>query len=290
MRYPTLLLSLALVGGLAGTSAPIAAQRPVSAPALTYADLADLADTANVVARVRIRDIVRLPGGQARAGRPGWARVYVVARTRALLVGQGLGESVRYLADVPLTARGSLGRLPKGDVLIFARTVPGRPGELQLTAPDAQVPWSPDVEARTRALLRELVAPGAAPRVRSVREAMYVPGNLLGEGETQIFLDTFTGEPISVSVVRRPGAPLAWGVSLSEIVDQSARPPARETLTWYRLACTLPDLPPRQALAGDPNNQRQAAEDYRFVRSQLGACPRNRPPLSGALAPRAGVP
>lgn len=256
----------------------------------TYADLADLADPAKVVARVQIRQAARVDPRRAGVPKPGTERVYVEARTRALLIGGGLGESVRYLVDVPLDSRGRLPKLSRREFLVFANTVPGRPGELQLTAPDAQLPWSPELEERTRALLRELVSPEAAPRVRAIREAMHVPGNLVGEGETQIFVDTVTGEPISISVIRRPGSTPVWGVSLSEIVDQSARAPARETLTWYRLACTLPPALPANALNGTPAQQRVAVADYSLVRAQLGACPRTRPADDGALAPRAPLP
>jgi hypothetical protein len=35
-------------------------------------------------------------------------------------------------------------------------------------------------------------------------------------------------------VIRRPGMDPTWGVSWSEIVDQSAGPPAPETVEWYR--------------------------------------------------------
>jgi hypothetical protein len=161
---------------------------------------------------------------------------------------------------------------------LFASAVPGRAGELRLVAPDAQLAWSQALEDRVRAILGELVAPGAAPRVRGVREAMHVTGNLLGEGETQIFLATEAGDPVSITVLRRPGAAPAWGVALGEIVDQAARPPERETLVWYRLACFLPaGVTPATILPGNENDRRKAAEDYRYVRGQLGACPRTRP-------------
>lgn len=264
--------------------AAVSGQIPVPQPSfataeLTYADLVDLADIAPVVARVEVREAVALKPERTGAVRPGFARVYVKARTRALLVGEGLGESVGYLADVPLDAKGRVPKLKKREVLVFARTVEGREGELQLVAPDAQQLWTPALEERARAILTELVAPQAPPRVLGVREAMHVRGNLLDEGETQIFLATERGDPVSISVLRRPGAaaPL-WGVALGEIVDQAARPPARDTLTWYRLACFLPNgVTPATVLPGNEADRRKAAEDYRYVRGQLGACPRTRP-------------
>jgi hypothetical protein len=275
--------SLALAAAVPAAGQDRAVDRPGSAAdaagaALTYADLADLADAATLVARARVRSVIRLQPEQAVGVRPGMARLLVEARTGALLVGGGLGQTVTYLADVPLDAKGRVPSLKKRDVLIFARPVGGRPGQIQLVAPDGQVAWSQLVEDRVRAILTELVAPAAAPRVLGVREAMHVAGNLLDEGETQVFLATPSGDPVSLTVVRRPGAAPAWGVALGEIVDQAARPPARDTLTWYRLACFLPDsLTPTTILPGSESDRRLAAEDYRFIRRQLGSCPRTRP-------------
>ena len=278
----TVLAALLVCSAFSSTSAPAQAPRtaaPIAPVATgpTYADLADLADRAPLVARVQVRDTVRLKPEQAPGLRPGMARIFVKAKTRAVLVGEALGESVSYLADVPLTAKGKLPKLEKRDALIFARSVAGRPGELQLVAPDAQLAWDAALEGRVRAILTELVAPGAAPRVTGVREVAHVPGNLVGEGETQIFLATQAGDPVSISVLRRPGQPPAWGVAFGEIVDQAARPPARDTLAWYRLACFLPSsLSSATMLTGDGEARRAAAEDYRWVRGQLGACPRSR--------------
>ena len=85
------------------------------------------------------------------------------------------------------------------------------------------------------------------------------------------------GEPVSLSVIRRPGMEPTWGVSWTEIVDQAARPPARDTLAWYRIACFLPDeIPEGALLSRDPASQAQAVEDFRFVQQSLGPCHRNR--------------
>ena len=274
---PALALA-ALGGGMAMAQNP-ARPAGLATNDLSYADLVDLADVAPLVARVELREAVALKPERAGNVRPGFARVYVRARTTALLVGEGLGESVGYLADVALDPKGRVPKLRKRAMLVFARTVEGRPGELQLVAPDGQQAWTPALEERTRAILTELVAPGAAPRVTGVREAMHVRGTLLDEGETQIFLATQSGDPVSITVLRRPGAaaPL-WGVALGEIVDQAARPPARDTLAWYRLACFLPNgVTPATILPGNEADRRKAAEDDRYVRGQLGACPRTRP-------------
>ncbi|MEX0342155.1 MAG: hypothetical protein AB3N06_06180, partial [Erythrobacter sp.] len=68
-----------------------------------------------------------------------------------------------------------------------------------------------------------------------------------------------------------------WGVSWTEIVDQAARAPQRNTLEWYRLACSLPDnLPGNANLSRDPRAHSLAAEDYALVREALGPCLRSR--------------
>ena len=77
-------------------------------------------------------------------------------------------------------------------------------------------------------------------------------------------------------MLRRPGQPPRWGVSWTEIVDQAARPPERETLQWYALACFLPPRLPESAfLQSEPAAQARAREDYRLILDQLGPCARN---------------
>jgi hypothetical protein len=244
----------------------------------TYADLADLADRAPLVVRAQVRKVAEVEPARAAGLRPGWARLYIEARTEAVLGGRhALGEALRYLADVPRDAKGKVPKLKKRSVILFAAPVAGRPGELQLVAPDAQLLADPLLETRVRALLDELYAPGAVPRVTGVREAIHVVGNLAGEGETQLFLALANGEPAAITVTSAPGAPRRWNVSFSDVVDASAPPPVPETLAWYRLACFLPpQLPQGVAVAGGPRERQAAQRDYRFVIDQLGPCPRLR--------------
>jgi hypothetical protein len=271
---------LPLLAALAFAAPPLAARAPQPAPpvAASYADLADLADSAGAVVHVRVLKQATLEPERAANVAPGEARLYVEAETVALLTGKApVGGALRYLVDVPLDAKGKAPKLKKQEFLVFARTVPGRPGELQLVGPHAQLPWSPELEARLRPVLAAFAAPDARPAITGVRDALSVPGNLVGESETQFFLDTAAGEPVSLTVVRRPGMEPVWGVSWSEIVDQAARPPQRDTLEWYRLACFLPpELPAKANLARDSASRARATEDYRFVLDQLGDCPRLR--------------
>lgn len=271
----------ALLASLAALmSAPAAGDSPgeSTAPVATYADLADLAGPAAVVVKAQVRKVAEVEPGRAPGLRTGWARLYVEARTQAVLGGRNaLGEALRYLVDVPRDAKGKPPKLGKRSVVVFARPVPARPGELQLVAPDAQLLWDPALEGRVRLLLDEFYAPAAPQAIAGLREAIHVPGALAGEGETQFFLTTAAGEPAAIAVTRLPGAVPRWSVSFSELVENSAPPPPRETLAWYRLACFLPkQLPASANLSAAPEDRQAAARDYRFVLEQLGACPRLR--------------
>jgi hypothetical protein len=243
----------------------------------TYADLVDLALASPVVARATIHRQSKLKSEESPGLAQGFVRLYIEADTAALLVGPELGESLRFLVDVPLDSRGKVPKLTKTQVLLFANVVPGKPGELQLTASDTMFAWTPGLEAHVRAILTELVNPDAPPQITGLREALHVPGNLTGEGETQFFFATSNGKPVSISVVRRPGEPTRWGVSFSEIVDQSAQPPRPWTLAWYRLACSMPStIPDRAAISSSDADRQIAAQDYALVQRELGPCARNR--------------
>ena len=257
------------------TQADLTASRtPDGAP--TYADLVDLAERSGLILRAEIRrqtavELERSPGLE-----PGSVRLYIEARTLALIGGNvTIGESLAFLVDVPLDARGKPAKYKGREVLLFADPVTGRPGSIQLISNQSMRDYTPDLEARVRPILTELVARDRPPVVTGVREALAVRGTLAGESETQIFLATQSGAPVSVTVLRRPSQPPAWGVSWGEIIDSSARAPGPETLAWYRLACALPARLPRSAnLAREPQARRLAEIDYEFVAAQLGACER----------------
>lgn len=264
----------------AGLSVAPATAQTAPSPAAgvaTYADLASIADAAPLVARVTVKDQVQLKPERAPGLAPGEARLYVEAQTVALLAGSTtLPESLRYLVDMPLDAKGRAPKLKKREFVLFARPVPGRSGELQLVGTHAQLPYTPELETRLRPVLSALAARDVPPRVTGVRDVLSSVGNLAGESETQIFLSTATGDPAALTVVRRPGMAPRWGVSWTELVDQSARPAERDTIAWYRLACSLPaTLPAGSNLASDPADRARAAQDYRFVIEQLGPCSRN---------------
>lgn len=272
-------IAAALLGGVSLAPVSAVAQEGMAAPSsLTYADLADLTVPAKLVIRAQIRKQAPLTPEQSPYLRPGWIRLYVEARTEALLGGSmPIGESLSYLVDVPLDARGRAPKLKNQSVILFALPVPGKPSQLQLVDVDAQLPATPALEERIKAILTELASPDAPPAVQGVRDALSVAGNLPGESETQLFLNAENDASVALSVIRRPGMAPQWGVSWSELVDQSARAPEPETLEWYRLACFLPSsLPPDAILSRDGTSRFRAAEDYRLVLEQLGPCRRYR--------------
>lgn len=259
----------------------LAAESQVAGPAasLTYADVADLSLSAPVAAHVRLTRASTLKPGEAGPAAPGHSRYYVQADVVSLIRGaQGLPTQVSYLADVPLGANGRPARLAKkSEYLILAHPVPGRPGELRLAAPDAQLPFTPARADQIRAILREALAPEAPPAITGIGKAFHVRGSLPGESETQIFLQTAEGRPVSLNVLRRPGEIPRWAVALSEIVDDAAAPPQPNSLLWYRLACTLPRTLPTQSFAeAGPSEVSAIQGDYRLVLERLGPCARSR--------------
>lgn len=249
----------------------------------SYADLADLSLAAPVIADATIVSAARIKGAEAAAVAPGRARFYVEAQLGALLLGQGgMTPRVGYLVDVAPDADGRLPRLKKRRVLLFARSVAApaegtAAGQLQLVAPDAQLTWSPAIDASVRAIAAAAAAPDAPPAVVGVGNAFHVPGSLPGESETQIFLQTRDRRPVSLSVLRRPGEQPRLAVALAEIVDEAAAAPARDTLLWYRLACALPHaLPSRSTATLGEADAAAARDDFRFVIQALGPCERRR--------------
>jgi hypothetical protein len=245
------------------------------ATSLRYADLADLFAGAPIVLRAKIASATRLKDASTLAGA---TRFFVEADVTALIRGTGgLPPRVKYLVDVLPDSRGRLPKLKKADVLIAALPVAGRPSEIQLAARDAQMIWTPALDTRVRRIVADVLTPGAAPEVTGIASAFHVAGSVPGEGETQIFLSTATGAPVSVSVLRRPGEAPRWALALGEIVDDAAAVPARDTLPWYRLACFLPrDLPERAARELSTSDADAARADYAVVINGLGPCDRVR--------------
>jgi hypothetical protein len=267
-------LIFALNQGISAVSAQTAALSPTAAGP-SYADLADVGTVAPLVAKAQIVDAIPLSPKQGQ-DRPGDVRrVFVEAKVTGLIRGDnGIAPTVSFLYDAPLDTRGKLPKLRKRQVLLFAQ--PGsRPGQIQLVGPGAMVDWTAEREATVKSIVSELLAGGAAPRIDGVGDAFHVAGTVAGEGETQIFLKTETGDPVSLSIIRRPGQPPRWAVALGEIVDEAAAMPKPGSLLWYRLACGLPPALPAQSVRTLTVQDAEAARaDYKLVLDSIGTCGR----------------
>ena len=278
----TLVLGLAV--GLTtlsnGGNAKVSSVPPTVSPAdrWNFADIADLFLAAPIVARARIVEAIPVKDSQAAPSRAGTIRYYLVADVVTLIRGtDGIAPRIAWIADVPIDLRGKVPKLKRTEVIVAALPVPGRAAEVRLAARDAMVPWSAAFEARVRGIVASGLATGAPPRVTGIASAFHSRGNLPGEGETQIFLTTERAQPVSLSVLRRPGQAPRWAVALGEIVDEAARAPSRDTLGWYRLACALPPTLPQTAIDDlSPDDAAAARDDYAFVIGALGPCTRTR--------------
>jgi hypothetical protein len=244
----------------------------------SYADLADLALASPVAAHVRIVAATRVEPKRAVGLRPGMARFFVQAAIVSLIRSPAsLPARVSYLVDLPSDPNGKPPKLRKGsEFLLLGAAVAGRPGEIRLAAPDAHFALTGERLAQLRSIVREATSAGAPPRIAGIGRAFHVPGAVPGESETQIFLQTADGRPISLSVLRRPGEIPVWAVALGEIVDEAAAAPKPGTLLWYRLACGLPRTLPRHTLAEAGGGEAAIEADYRLVLERLGPCIRNR--------------
>ncbi|TXC68123.1 hypothetical protein FSZ31_10480 [Sphingorhabdus soli] len=285
MIYPlTLLIAAAFTPGQTAVQgprpAPVAGLEPrtVAASGPSYADLVDLSDAARLVAMATVRSAVAVERERSPGLRPGTVRLYIEADVDSVIRGTaGLPKRIVYLADVPLDSRGKAPKIKKQRMILFA-TGTAPTGQLQLAARDAQIAWSPATEAMVRSIQRDLVTANAPPIVTGISSAFFVRGSLPGEGETQIFLNTASGDPASLNVLSRPGQARRWAVAFGEILDESASVPVAGTLGWQRLACGLPaSLPPGSLQGLEPAQAQAARSDYRFILDSLGPCGRTRP-------------
>lgn len=249
----------------------------LTADPLTYADLADLALPARIVAKVQVTETIALKVATDGAVPSSVERLYVSAQIVDLIRGQtDTPRTITFLDDVPRDARGKVPKLKNTTLLIFARPVSERLDEVQLDAPDAAIAWSSVRDSTVRAILQAATAPDSPPVIKGVDSAFSVAGTIPGERETQIFLQT-DSRPVSLIVSRHANAAPARTVALGEIVDQGAPLPASNTLLWYQLACHLPKMFPPAKLPATADDAQAVREDYAVVMAGLGTCARGRP-------------
>jgi len=119
MYHKLLILATAI---LALFSGPVESQIPPSPPALSYADLADLAVAAPIAAHVRVKDADMLRAEEAPTVPAGHRRFLIEAEIVALIRGQGGIEGpVTYVVDLANDSRGRPARIERrAEYLIMA--------------------------------------------------------------------------------------------------------------------------------------------------------------------------
>jgi hypothetical protein len=275
--------------GVIVASAPAPSQTPaapkstapafaISAANSSYADVADLVVISPVSVDTTVRKITKIPLEQAVGVPVNLQRLLIEADVTALIRGNdGVANKVRFLLDVPKDAKGKIPNLKKQRYFLLGNKAAGLPGTIRLSRPDAVIEWSVGNEATLRSVTKEAVIVDAPRSIIGLTSAFHSPGTVIGEGETQIFVEANANQIYSLSVFSRPGEGKRWAVSTGEVIDESATAPTKNSLLWYRLACGLPlALDSKLIETAEPDNVAKAQADYRFVLASLGSCDRKR--------------
>lgn len=273
-------LMLAIAAIPAGAQAPVQAdmQAAVRVRPLSWTDWADLSLAAPVVIRATVNRVDRLSRREAPDVPAGEVRALVRANLSAALKAPSVLP-----AEAAWRWQGaadSRGRPPfakdAADVLVFASPLSGGADPavqpLTLVGPAGQQPWDAAADAMVRDILRQALVPGATGlMVTGVRDAFHSDGEVEGAAESQFFLRTEGGAPLTLVVTRAPGRTSEVRVATGELVDR-AQPVQPRTLLWRGLACGMPAQLP-QALADTSELQR----DWALARTRIGPCGRTLP-------------
>jgi len=263
---------VAIFGGSRISPSFAASQAPVAGNPLSYADIADLVTGSPIIISGRITSVIKVKTGAGESGENPKEHIFVTAKVESLIRGQnGVPPLVSFLIN-PANMNNRLKKRER--VLLFALPAQ-RADYIRLASRNAAQPWSAELDTAVRSVTAEVLKSDSPPTITGIGDAFHIAGTIAGEGETQIFLKTATDAPISLSILRRPGQPPRWGVSLGEIVDESAVPPEHDSLLWYRLACGLPPRLPYESVRTLSLADAEAAQrDYAIVMESLGRCGR----------------
>jgi hypothetical protein len=273
-------IAAAMVFAVLPATAPADAQVQAPPPiALAWTDWADLALAAPVVLAGTLTDVERASRKESADLPPGEGRAIVRAGLTAALKAPGLlPAEAAWRWEGAVDARRRPPFAPKAPVLVFGEPLSGGGNPavqpLRLVARHGQQPWSPAAEAIVRDILRQAQALGKAgsgaqaPMVTGVADGFRTTGDVPGVSESQFFLTSADGVPLTLLVRRAPGTGPQVMVATGELVDR-ARPVAPRTLLWRGLACGLPGGLPA-ALAADAG----LVSDYALARASIGACGR----------------
>jgi hypothetical protein len=265
-------LILAVIAGVGPAVAqPATAPQPPLAPLsdrlVSYADVAELALDSLVIVRASITRADRVSAAAAQGVAAGRMRLLVTAAVSNVLIAPGaMAGTLQWLWDAPTDARGRPPAAKGLDVIAFL-AVPGVGGATRLATRRGQQPYDPALADRVRAIAGEARS-GTIPMVRGVASGFRADGTIPGESESQFFLTTADGKPATLVVQNRPGETRRVLVAQGDIIDDSARRVAPESLLWYRLACFLPRTLPAAAGGSDA----ALARDWRDAMASLGPC------------------
>jgi hypothetical protein len=280
-KFPSIIAVTALF-----LPASIALAQPSASPAsfavpatnTSYADVADLVVISPLIVDATVKKATKVPLEQAVGVPANLQRMVIEADVTALVRGNdGIAGTVRFLLDVPKDAKGKIPKLKKQRYFVLGSKATGAPGTIRLSRPDALVAWSASNDAMLRAITKEAVIIDAPQPIIGLTSGFHSPGTIIGEGETQIFVEAKGNQIYSLSVFSQPGSPKRWAVSTGEVIDESASAPAKNTLLWYRLACGLPRaLDAKLVETAETDSVAKAQSDYRFIIESLGPCDRAR--------------
>ncbi len=276
-RYALTLAALLTFSGAAAQQM-LPTSLAVQAEGAAYADVADLVIISPMIADITIRNTKNISAEQAIGVPPTLQRMLVEADVTALIRGESdIALRVNFLHDVPKDAKGKGPKLKKQRFFVLGKQVPNRPGEIRLSRPNALIQWSASNDRLVRTVAQEALDIGAPPAITGISSAFFSPGTVIGDGETQIFIDTANKAPMSLSIMTRAGQAKRWSVSTSELIDESGTVPRMNTLLWYRLACGLPrSLSSDLVESSGDESAARAQGDYNFVLQSLGPCVRRR--------------
>lgn len=249
---------------------------PYPGPAATdpeFTLLADLVLASPVILRGTIARARKLSGKAASDVPAGSVRMLVEVDLATVLKAPGLLPArAEWLWQGPVGRDGKPPLRAGQPVLAFLSVPQGGPEpdvvQFRLTAPAAHRPWDGAEEAAVRAIVAA-AKDGEGFMVQGVGDGFRVAGAVAGASESQFFLATDAGRPLTLVVTRAPDAAPLVRVATGDVIAATAAVVRPETLLWRALACGLPDdLPER--LQADPG----LAEDYRLALAGFGDCGR----------------
>lgn len=243
----------------------------------SYDDMMAIIIDSNLVADIIVKKVQKLPASQSIGVPVTQKRLLITANVQSLIrAEQGINSEIKFLYDAPVDSRGKVPKLKKQRFFAFGRNVVNRPDFIKLSYVDSIMPYDQQTDLLIRSAITEVIAPNAAQKITGISSAFHSPGTIIGEGETQIFLNTEFRQPMAISVVSKSDQRRNWSVSTSEVIDINATEPKRRSLLGHRLACSLPqNIQSNLIESNSPTDTRKAADDYAYVRNAIGPCVRN---------------